>query len=411
MMAGQPRARKPIRRLDTVHFDDNVKRALLADIRNYLDPATKRRYQRRCMPYRRGYLLYGPPGTGKSSLSTALAGEFGLDLYELKMPSLATDAELELAFQDLPRQCIVLLEDIDAVWAGDRSSPRPATPTPPPMTTTTGDSSGNGNGNSGDGGGGVMLGPPARSGCTLSGLLNVLDGVGSHEGRIVIMTTNHADRLDGALVRPGRVDMKIFLGNISPKAAEQMFVRMFAPDYVDVDAATTPALTSASSAEANRASPSSSGHGGKEEGADNYNKNDDTDRRIRDNYNSQTNGGSSSSNSPREKGSEKKSDANPTMPTTTGPLDTTDPYGAELAAIRALAARFAAQVPADTFTPSQLQGFFQLHLDSAVEAADHIAAWVARERPGATAAADGNEDNEGLVVVHHPPVVVEGRGE
>ncbi|KAK8070221.1 ATPase [Apiospora phragmitis] len=88
---------------------------LLADIRKYLDPKTKRRYQGRSMPYRRGYLFYGPPGTGKSSLSTALAGEFGLDLYEVKMPSVAADHDLEQMFQEIPPQCIVLLEDIDAV--------------------------------------------------------------------------------------------------------------------------------------------------------------------------------------------------------------------------------------------------------------------------------------------------------
>ena len=79
-MSWQPKMRKPIRRLDTVHFDQNVKQELLNDIRKYLDPRTQRRYQSRSMPYRRGYLFYGPPGTGKSSLSTALAGEFGLEL-------------------------------------------------------------------------------------------------------------------------------------------------------------------------------------------------------------------------------------------------------------------------------------------------------------------------------------------
>ena len=39
---------------------------------------------------------------------------------------------------------------------------------------------------------------------TLSGLLNALDGVASSEGRIVFMPTNYVDRLDPALIRPGR---------------------------------------------------------------------------------------------------------------------------------------------------------------------------------------------------------------
>lgn len=44
---------------------------------------------------------------------------------------------------------------------------------------------------------------------SLSALLNVLDGVASQEGRVLIMTTNHIEKLDAALVRSGRVDKKV----------------------------------------------------------------------------------------------------------------------------------------------------------------------------------------------------------
>lgn len=47
---------------------------------------------------------------------------------------------------------------------------------------------------------------------TFSGLLNCLDGVASAEARILFMTTNYLERLDPALVRPGRVDMKEYIG-------------------------------------------------------------------------------------------------------------------------------------------------------------------------------------------------------
>lgn len=46
----------------------------------------------------------------------------------------------------------------------------------------------------------------------LQGLLNVLDGVVDTPGRIVIMTTNHPETLDPALIRPGRIDKRIYLG-------------------------------------------------------------------------------------------------------------------------------------------------------------------------------------------------------
>lgn len=268
-LAWKPKARKPLRRLDTVHFDQGRKNELLSDIRNYLDPRTQKRYQSRSMPYRRGYLFYGPPGTGKSSLSVAIAGEFGLDLYEVKIPSVGTDAELEQMFQEVPPRCIVLLEDIDAVWA-DRSA---------------GDKNQAGgvrqdaqNQNQGN----------AAPNCTLSGLLNVLDGVGSQEGRIVIMTTNRPEQLDSALVRPGRVDMKVFLGNISQESARDMFLRMFSPELgcsADLD----------------------------------------------------------------------------------------------MGEVEKLADQFAAEIPEDTFTPSLLQGFFQLHLESPQDAVSSIRAWVSKE--------------------------------
>lgn len=47
---------------------------------------------------------------------------------------------------------------------------------------------------------------------TFSGLLNCLDGVASTEARILFMTTNYLNRLDPALVRPGRVDVKEYIG-------------------------------------------------------------------------------------------------------------------------------------------------------------------------------------------------------
>ncbi len=62
---------------------------------------------------------------------------------------------------------------------------------------------------------------------TLSGLLNTLDGVASTEARIVFMTTNYIDRLDPALIRPGRVDYKALIGYASKHQLQQMFIRFY----------------------------------------------------------------------------------------------------------------------------------------------------------------------------------------
>jgi chaperone BCS1 len=200
---------RPIRPMETVHFDENTKAELVADIKNYLDPATRKFYTARGIPYRRGYLLHGPPGTGKTSLSLALAGVFALDLYLLHLPSVREDTELEKLFTALPPRCIVLVEDIDAVGIKRR---------PEIIADEEEESEDEDN----------RTFQPSR--CTLSGLLNVLDGVASQEGRIVLMTSNFAEKLDKALVRPGRIDSMIFLGNISKRSAELMFLRMYTPD-------------------------------------------------------------------------------------------------------------------------------------------------------------------------------------
>ncbi|KAI8626541.1 P-loop containing nucleoside triphosphate hydrolase protein [Xylariaceae sp. FL1651] len=186
---------KPIRSLDTIHLDQDVKESLINDLEKYLDPQRRNFYSEQGIPYRRGYLLHGPPGCGKSSLSLALAGKFGLDLYMANLSNLQ-DGDLESLFAVLPARCLVLLEDIDAVGL-KRQEEDPES----------------------------WRGPHAYK-CSLSSLLNVLDGVASQEGRVVIMTSNLPDQLDDALVRPGRIDIKIHMGYITQRGAQQIFLRM-----------------------------------------------------------------------------------------------------------------------------------------------------------------------------------------
>ena len=68
---------------------------------------------------------------------------------------------------------------------------------------------------------------------TFSGLLNALDGVAAAEERIVILTTNHVERLDEALIRPGRIDMTVRIGEASRYQAGLMWDRFYSD--VDID--------------------------------------------------------------------------------------------------------------------------------------------------------------------------------
>lgn len=218
--------------MKTVVLDHQQKMQVLADINEYLHPATPRWYANRGIPLRRGYLFYGPPGTGKTSLSFALAGVFGLDIYVISLlePSL-TEEDLGALFSSLPRRCIVLLEDIDT--AGLKRSDDD-------MGKNEASKKGHGKGDKETPNDWKVSdlakalkekGNDDKKGISLSGLLNAIDGVASHEGRVLIMTTNIPESLDEALIRPGRVDLQVGFTNATRNQAEELFIRMYEADH------------------------------------------------------------------------------------------------------------------------------------------------------------------------------------
>jgi chaperone BCS1 len=145
------------------------------------------------IPWRRGYLLFGPPGTGKTSTAFALAGELRLKLCALSLtnPKLTDNVMADL-LQRTPPRSLILIEDIDAFFNARETQ-------------------------------------DTRIQFSFSGLLNALDGVGAQEGRIVVLTTNHRERLDKALLRPGRIDLEIELGNATASQLRGLLQRFF-PD-------------------------------------------------------------------------------------------------------------------------------------------------------------------------------------
>jgi SpoVK/Ycf46/Vps4 family AAA+-type ATPase len=62
---------------------------------------------------------------------------------------------------------------------------------------------------------------------TLGGLLNAIDGVAESDGRVLVITTNMRDKLDPALLRPGRVDLQLELGPMSPQMFRTAFKSFF----------------------------------------------------------------------------------------------------------------------------------------------------------------------------------------
>lgn len=73
-----------------------------------------------------------------------------------------------------------------------------------------------------------MLSRSFSGNVTFSGLLNALDGVASSTSqRILFLTTNHIERLDPALIRPGRVDLKELIDDATPHQVAELFRRFY----------------------------------------------------------------------------------------------------------------------------------------------------------------------------------------
>lgn len=175
---------------ESVVLKQGLMESLIEDLRQFL---TRRDwYHDRGIPYRRGYLLFGPPGTGKSSAVIAVASALRMDIAILSLVnSSIDDDDLCQLLSECPPNAIVLIEDIDCVFVERRA------------------------------------GEDKQNKLTFSGLLNALDGVAAGEGRVLFATTNHPERLDPALVRPGRIDRRELVGHADRDQLRRMFVRFF----------------------------------------------------------------------------------------------------------------------------------------------------------------------------------------
>ena len=179
---------------ESVVLPAGVMEGMIGDCRRFLEDRDW--YLQRGVPYRRGFLLYGPPGTGKSSAVVAVASALRMDIAVLNLgDSSLGDNDVSELLCELPVNAILLIEDIDCIFV---------------QRTATDDKANR---------------------ITFSGLLNALDGVAAGEGRLLFATTNHREKLDPALIRPGRIDRQLEIGFANQDQIRRIFQRF----YRDVD--------------------------------------------------------------------------------------------------------------------------------------------------------------------------------
>ncbi len=188
---------KKSRTLESIFLKEGMMDAIIEDFRRFTSKGTKAFYTRHGVPHRRSYVFHGPPGTGKTSTIRALAGNLNLSACFLELgDDHMSNSHLQQALRTLPLPAMLVIEDIDVVFKPNRDAKNP------------------------------------RSPLTFSGLLNALDGLVSTDGVLTVMTTNHLNRLDPALIRPGRIDRRFEFTKPTNKQFSDMF-RSFYPDEKD----------------------------------------------------------------------------------------------------------------------------------------------------------------------------------
>lgn len=174
--------------LDRVFIEDKDK--LVTDIEMFLKD--RKWYSERLIPYKRGYLFFGKPGNGKTAMCLSIANHLKRDIYFLNLNDINSDSNIQNAFNELKEGSMLVLEDVDVSFGGKRDE--------------------------------------KKNKASMSAILNCLDGAFSKEDIITIMTTNHKENLDPALIRAGRVDMHIEMTNPKKGIVEQYIQKFFEDD-------------------------------------------------------------------------------------------------------------------------------------------------------------------------------------
>ncbi len=172
--------------IDTIYIADKTKQDLLEDIQRFNQPDVINRYKQLQINHVRMYMFYGPPGTGKTSLIKSIASYFKKNICYLNITPDLEDIHLKKCITNIPKNSILCLEDIDALFGEERSS---------------------------------------KFSLTFSGFINTLDGFATPQNLLVFMTTNNLTQIEHAVIR--RISYFIEFKCATKEQVKQMFTKFF----------------------------------------------------------------------------------------------------------------------------------------------------------------------------------------
>lgn len=185
----------PKRRLNTIYLPEKQKKLLVDTINTFF--ASKKYYTDHGIPHNLKILLYGEPGTGKSSIAKMIASEWNRNLYECKggkngkfIPDAITSPDDSLSYP------LLSISDIDKY---------PFLINEPEINIDKSKEENN------------AKEDQMAYKQIFGNMINALDGIMSGEDKIIVMTTNHIEKFAPVILRPGRIDLQLYVTYITPE--------------------------------------------------------------------------------------------------------------------------------------------------------------------------------------------------
>jgi len=180
------------RRINTVYLPLDMKRKIVDTVNTFF--ASRERYKKHGMAWNLKILLYGKPGVGKDTIAKMIASEWNRNMYYVtggKNGKFIPEAIS--SYDDDVQHPLFIVSDIDKY---------------PFYINDTNVNLEDKKGKKED---------KLEYKQAFGRMINSLDGIMSGEGRIIIMTTNHIEKFSEVFLRPGRIDLLMEIGYVTPE--------------------------------------------------------------------------------------------------------------------------------------------------------------------------------------------------